>query len=197
MVWFKFPPPLLLSLSTPPQAGASSSSSDSKLCTPSSTSDPPGTFSNNSTMLFHPGRRRKHFPLRRSRLTHPCRRYREGGDFVLRGCCQHRHSVLHYLLQPPEAGRPRSSSAAWWGDCRVPLQHRRRRVGVHQQRRGTRTSSHCARARWLRRHTQKCFNHTPQLDSSHGTNWHRPQLLNILWVSLLLVIRDFVRNGCP
>ncbi|XP_019955735.1 B-cell lymphoma/leukemia 10 isoform X2 [Paralichthys olivaceus] len=34
--------------------GASSSSSDSKLCSPSSTSDIPATFSNNSTLLFHP-----------------------------------------------------------------------------------------------------------------------------------------------
>ncbi|XP_071348266.1 B-cell lymphoma/leukemia 10 isoform X2 [Trachinotus anak] len=34
--------------------GASSSSSDSNLSTPSTTSDLPATFSNNSTLLFHP-----------------------------------------------------------------------------------------------------------------------------------------------
>ncbi|XP_060940633.1 B-cell lymphoma/leukemia 10 isoform X2 [Limanda limanda] len=41
--------------------GASSSSSDSQLCTPSPTSDPAATFSNNSTMLFHPDGERSTF----------------------------------------------------------------------------------------------------------------------------------------
>ncbi|XP_035527385.1 B-cell lymphoma/leukemia 10 isoform X1 [Morone saxatilis] len=36
------------------RAGASSSSSDSNLSSPSTTSDLPSTFSNNSTLLFHP-----------------------------------------------------------------------------------------------------------------------------------------------